>query len=371
MKIGASYGSNMIKVLAALEAYWENRNNTHIFQEQLLYNLWKVSNNWLELKNSKAQKDGASELLLRRKQEVEVLRDEALAKLEEVSPRVADAFQRYQVRKQHGTVAQPLKGLGNGYHLEREHYLHGQKTSGATISGSKVDFLLRFEKNTKAQRFVQKGFGNLSLKDTQVLQQLFPNMQPVVYMNKIARLKHMVQIIDGKICDSEGPILMTGRLSGLLVLDLYVVDKYGNLYKTSEWNSTHKYIEQDRNGNYREAKTTQFNHSSLLAGADVLCAGALHIGWDNRHQLPTAGVLSAIDNISGHYKPSTENLRNCLEVFQGLGINIDLTRVTDFSSGEGVVYWGRDFMANRRHPWADFQTAPNSFFKAPPITPGL
>ena len=129
-EIGASYGSNMIKVLAALEAYWENRNNTHIFQEQLLYNLWKVSNNWLELKNSKAQKDGASELLLRRKQEVEVLRDEALAKLEEVSPRVADAFQRYKVRKQHGTVAQPLKGLGNGYHLEREHYLHGQKTSG-------------------------------------------------------------------------------------------------------------------------------------------------------------------------------------------------------------------------------------------------
>src|SRR5262245_41940218 len=41
-EIGARYGSNMIKVLAALEAYWDYRHNTQI-QEQLLYNFRQVA----------------------------------------------------------------------------------------------------------------------------------------------------------------------------------------------------------------------------------------------------------------------------------------------------------------------------------------
>jgi hypothetical protein len=55
--------------LAALEAYWENRNNTsQILKQQLLYNLWKVSNKWLELKRAEAEGGGGSELFYRRKE---------------------------------------------------------------------------------------------------------------------------------------------------------------------------------------------------------------------------------------------------------------------------------------------------------------
>ena len=48
--------------MPALEADRENRNQSQLFKEQLLYNLWKVSNNWLELKSGKAQKADASGL---------------------------------------------------------------------------------------------------------------------------------------------------------------------------------------------------------------------------------------------------------------------------------------------------------------------
>src|SRR5262245_28791125 len=172
LKIGAGYGSNMIKVLSALEAYWEQRNSGVIFQEQLLYNLWKVCNKWLELKSQKSQQEGVSELFVRRKTEVEKLRDEALAELKEVSPK----FRANQDRKrQHGPLGYGLKGLSNGYEHERSHYLQTQKKFGSSISASKVHEQLNNmhtmnRLNAKAKKIVKKGFGNLSLQDTQALQ---------------------------------------------------------------------------------------------------------------------------------------------------------------------------------------------------------
>lgn len=54
-----------------------------------------------------------------------------------------------------------------------------------------------------------------------------------------------------------------------------------------------------------------FNHSSYLAGAEVICAGCLYIGYNNRRGMDAPGMLAHIDNGSGHYKPREENLRNC------------------------------------------------------------
>src|SRR5262245_30367445 len=139
LKIEAGYGSNMMMVMSALESYWENQNSGQLIKEQLLYNLWKVSNKWLELKRQKAQDGGGSELFQRRQLNIEVLRDEALGELALVSDRVYAALQGYQARKQqNGPQGYQLKGLNNGYHLEREHYLKSGKSSGSSISGSLV-----------------------------------------------------------------------------------------------------------------------------------------------------------------------------------------------------------------------------------------
>ena len=49
-----------------------------------------------------------------------------------------------------------------------------------------------------------------------------------------------------------------------------------------------------------------FNHSSMLSGKPVLCAGTLEIN--------NAGKLIYIDNDSGHYKPNTRALRDVVDV---------------------------------------------------------
>src|SRR5262249_29721256 len=49
-----------------------------------------------------------------------------------------------------------------------------------------------------------------------------------------------------------------------------------------------------------------FNHSSVLSGAPCLCAG--NLGIDG------SGKLVYIDNDSGHYKPTTADLKECVRV---------------------------------------------------------
>ena len=337
-----------------------------MFQEQVLYNLWKVCNGWLDLKSQKSV-EGASVLFVTRKAAVETLRDEALAELEAVSPK----FRAYQEQKQKGPLGFALKGLAQGYDLERAHYLASGKKAGSSISGSMVHQKLNepdSSKNAKFKKLVKKGFGNLSLQDSQALQRLFPDAVPVIYLNKIARLKYLVTIKDGKICDSNGdPIVMRDmsviRVAGSPVsirsIAMYAMDKYGNLYVDDKYYTSKQYIGQE-NGKYVVKQSYQNNHSSLLAGTDVLCAGCLHIGWDNRRQGESGGALSAIDSSSGHYKPTRENLRNCLQVFQSLGVNVDMTRVGDCSAGpQPLFYWGQDFLADR-NPWPSWNTPVNS-----------
>lgn len=52
--------------------------------------------------------------------------------------------------------------------------------------------------------------------------------------------------------------------------------------------------------------TGTFNHSSMLSGKPVLCAGTLKING--------AGKLIYIDNDSGHYKPNTDALKDLVRV---------------------------------------------------------
>lgn len=71
-----------------------------------------------------------------------------------------------------------------------------------------------------------------------------------------------------------------------------------------------------------------FNHSSILAGKPVVCAGTLTING--------AGKLTYIDNDSGHYKPDTAALQNAVRIlfeeFQipafGLSVRDKVTGVT-------------------------------------------
>jgi hypothetical protein len=55
----------------------------------------------------------------------------------------------------------------------------------------------------------------------------------------------------------------------------------------------------------KPAKAGKVHHSSFLSGKTVICAGEIKL-----HQ----GQITHINNLSGHYLPTREDLLNCVEV---------------------------------------------------------
>jgi hypothetical protein len=108
--------------------------------------------------------------------------------------------------------------------------------------------------------------------------------QPVHYSRKEERInEHMVVVINGLIRKEPHQNYTTA-------LDMWAMDKYGNFMCTSSGAQVHNH---------------QYNHSSLNAGNDVLCAGTVVI---------TNGVIMEIDNNSGHYRPTRQNLHTAVQV---------------------------------------------------------
>lgn len=67
-----------------------------------------------------------------------------------------------------------------------------------------------------------------------------------------------------------------------------------------------------------------WNHSSLLSGHAVICAGEIKV---------QQGRLLEIDNNSGHYKPDTQNLSDCVKSLIQAGLDPQTFRVSDKSKG--------------------------------------
>jgi hypothetical protein len=368
-----SYSGSIVKVYTALEAYGENINGDDRIKEQLLYALWKEARHWLERKRDRIGVDN-SELFMRRVMNVEIVRDESLAELEEVNPGVARALNRYQDQKMlQGRLNVNMQPLGQGYTRERQQYLQqgkrGNVSSQSYIHQGMHDNLNN--NNRKARTLAQKGFGDLTLAEQEKLTRMFPNYNvPVLYMNKMARLRYLVSINENGLCCNvdEELISMLSQHWGQYEMSPYAIDKYGNLY-TGLTLGNNEYVSHDKKGNVEIKVTGAINHSSYLSGEDVLCAGCIHIGYSCAAGKLEPGAISAIDNVSGHYRPSTEHFENALAVLRDQGINTDAVRIGHRTQDGLTYYWGRDFRMGRRKPWASVDQAPVGFLKAPPIRP--
>ena len=139
-----------------------------------------------------------------------------------------------------------------------------------------------------------KPFDQLSRQEFDALAAFFGanNMsmqQPVHYARKDERVRnHMVVIVNGRL--RKDP-----RQDYSCALDMWAMDKYGNFMCTAAGAQ----VDYGGGNNY------QFNHSSLNAGHEVLCAGTVVI---------TNGVIDEIDNNSGHYRPTRQNLHTAVNV---------------------------------------------------------
>jgi len=63
-----------------------------------------------------------------------------------------------------------------------------------------------------------------------------------------------------------------------------------------------------------------WNHSSMLSGHAVICAGEISV---------TQGRLMKIDNNSGHYKPDSQNLADCVRALGDAGVDLQSFAVGD------------------------------------------
>jgi hypothetical protein len=380
LSFGPRYGSNMALVTAALQYYWDHRNDPIPIREQLLYGLWKQCRKWLKLKEAKID---PSELFSRRKSHIESLRDEALAELANISPRVERALRAYEQTKTQGPYQYQMKPLAQGYSRERELYLQGGKLTGSSVSHSQVHTmmdpqnlaLLQAKQHKKFNQLTTKGFGDLTQRDVSELQKLFPNAPggwDVAFMNKIGRMRFLVEIdttgVQTILRDLAGaPLSITATIfGGSYALAMYAMDRYGNLFINVNHTQGAPFVNVTT---LQQQQATFFNHSSFLGGREILCAGCCHVGYDAGRRQAVPGVLSAIDNASGHYKPSTEHLVNCVHVLHDEGIDVTNVRVGDFAHTPARFYWGNHFLGNDRgnFVWPSGTNAQGFLRVAPPI----
>jgi len=386
---GGGQGNNIVRVTEALRTYHDHfhpPSAPQALKEGLLYNVWKECLKWLKVKEdelAKADETGKiGDSLRRRRNTVQILRDQAVKDLAQISPTLEKALQHHQTRK-----TAPIgrtKSLDKGYTIERAVYEGGGKRSGFSVAASYIETRVNkpnpTEKGGKVfQQLSPIGFQNLTLDDARKLERYYlkePGWQ-VAYLNKIARLQYLAVVTNGLLCDiNQVPLLMNQTYSArtpqggydatkkVYAPTAYAMDKYGNLFLAIKQNDVETISYNPETG-YSIVTPKYFNHSTYLAGREVVCAGNLHVGYDVRSQAPKPGVLSCIDNCSGHYKPTADNLRTCLTVLRNEGVDVDRVRVRDFSSGN--CYWGGDFLNHVLTAWKSYTEAPQGGLTAPPV----
>lgn len=227
-------------------------------------------------------------------------------------------YERKKLRSA-GTAARPTQGLSGGYKVEREIYLGAKKkanpVSGTTLheainaltDPNSISYDAKLAQELGGNKVLSKNFDAMTAKDWQTIEGIMQKMEKtqgtmkrhVLFLKKSERLAFMAIVQNGKLCKSDGTFWDTGAWD-----EPFAMDEYGNLFI----------------GQGAVLPTTaRLNHSSLLAGKDVLCAGTLQI---------QGGVLKKFNNNSGHYKPTGTHVYQGLLALQDEHVDLSQTVVT-------------------------------------------
>ncbi|MFJ4293253.1 hypothetical protein ACIP1U_26260 [Cupriavidus sp. NPDC089707] len=333
-------GSNIRVIDLALESYWQEMNGTRNAGREIacLHAIVTACISWLKLKRGKAEGPQAeiSPLFVTRRRAIANLGTEALqelhARLTQLNVLTPDLRGRLSFDRRKLSVlgsganqgvrspyVRELRPMGADYQNERLSYLQSGKLQA--ISGSGVHLTHRNltqmmpadpQRRANAEAIARKDVQTLTLEDFQLLDAIGrANLVTgdVNYLSKNERMRYMAIVGDGGLLYdvNEQPIT-----THAVKVTAYAMDKYGSLFIK----------DADPLGD-----AMFFNHSSFNAGNDVICAGTLTI---------RNGSLRVIDNNSGHYKPTRENLHNCLSVLasEGLACNWAAVNLYVFVMGE-------------------------------------
>jgi hypothetical protein len=324
-------------ITEALRAYEESvaASLAQADQAAYLYQVVKDCNTWLALKKDKTGGNTGARMDI-----IAFLRLQALHTLTKDYPLVQQALDRYQAKK-NGAAANPAPRPATPLHgvYAHEGTAYGaRKAQGQFRNPGQFRFAPSATLMDGAYGTVRGGhakysgkeFHDLTYAEYIALDRLLGMKCKVLYLSKIQRLNYMADVENGlfvKATDSSvvhmpGTTVGEDLGKGSFQSDtkLYACDTAGNLFIT------------DGDIRDRKNRAVQVNHSTLLAGKEVLCAGTISI---------KNGRLRGISNQSGHYKPDTNALTQMVRELQNQGVQIRGIIVSDMvlqQETEGELY---------------------------------
>jgi hypothetical protein len=127
-----------------------------------------------------------------------------------------------------------------------------------------------------------------------------------LYMDSSDRESFALTVRNGELCSASG--------KPLSIAAAFAMDKYGTMH-AADLGAVAQYSQNNHSTGY-------FNHSTFMAGKDVICAGTIE-KFDTRLKRDEFRGLWMITTASGHYKPTADNLKNCLRSLQASGLDLD------------------------------------------------
>lgn len=262
------------------------------------------------------------------------------------------AYERFTQKKERArAMGRPLltKGLQSGYLPERVQFmtqradLRARDAYGRDVTINPIGGSYAHEMHDIARRPVVPttsadmrqvaavarpgGFATFTVADYEAYKATghsFTQAPFVHYMRKSERLNKMLVV-------SNGFLMHKGaKFDSGIQTNIYVMDTYGNLF----------FQNAQMSGRMVGFEASQFNHSSINAGNEVICAGVIVV---------EAGVLKSISNESGHYAPSHMNLKECLDMLVSDGLDISSTMVSILTAAPESPFgpWRADlFLSN-------------------------
>lgn len=185
----------------------------------------------------------------------------------------------------------PTKALHGGYIHERDR-AKGQDRPAASIVKVYIPGAVANNtvQHTSLHTLTAQEYAAVELIAEQAADNATPRM---AYLSKLERLGKMLLVEDGK--------LMTDPVTPLhcSIPFAYAIDRYGNMYAN-----------RNRDG--------LFHHSSFCRGQQVVCAGCI---------LVEQGSLRHIDNASGHYCPTPQNVHDALTLLDEYGLDMTASQL--------------------------------------------
>jgi hypothetical protein len=276
-------GRGLLAIIDVHLAAW-NGGNCVGHRKKNLTRILRACHQWLQAKQGKT-----TALAVQRANAVNTLAQQAFARLQ---------YEHFETHKR-TQPNHPLRSLQGGYAHERATYVQSNKTMA--YSGSTVSALIH---NAPSIGLVNPpAFNNMTTQEFMQLINTYAGdqmLEPEVhFFTKQERIERLVVVMHGRLYTGPQQRLDTGGQDWA-----FVMDGYGNLYTTD-----HQMEQQQLPNGQR------FNHSTLNAGKDVVCAGILQAA---------NGRLTYLDNASGHYKPTRANVVEMLTTLQADGY--DFTR---------------------------------------------